>query len=79
MNPSPTSPAAPRTGATGPSLVDQQLVQAHGIASLVMLLAAATFGIIASLELLYPDLDGGVSWLSWGRVRYAHTQGIMFG
>lgn len=79
MSPSPTSPAAPRAGATGPSLVDQQLVQAHGIASLVMLLAAATFGIIASLELLYPDLDGGVSWLSWGRVRYAHTQGIMFG
>ena len=26
-----------------------------------------------------PDWLGGVPWLSWGRLRYAHTQGVFFG
>jgi cbb3-type cytochrome oxidase subunit 1 len=48
-----------------------------------MLFVSIAFGIFASLELLWPDLSGGVSsltWgLSWGRLRYDHTQGILFG
>ena len=59
--------------------VEVSLVTAHGLAALVTLLASVTFGIIAATELVLPDLFGGVSWLSWGRVRYAHTQGVMFG
>src|SRR5262245_16283737 len=61
------------------SLVDTALVRAHGIASLVTLLLAAGFGIVASIQLLLPDAGGDIAWLSWGRLRYAHTQGIMFG
>ena len=57
--------------------IDSRLVHAHGVAALVTLFVAVTFGIIASLQLLYPDLTGNLTWLSWGRVRYAHTQGIM--
>jgi cbb3-type cytochrome c oxidase subunit I len=63
----------------GASLVDTSLVQAHGVASLVTLLIAATFGIVVSIQLLLPDFGKDVAWLSWGRLRYAHTQGIMFG
>jgi cbb3-type cytochrome c oxidase subunit I len=63
----------------GASLVDRELVYAHGLASLVALLIAAAFGIVASIELLLPDLGRDVAALSWGRLRYAHTQGIMFG
>lgn len=59
--------------------VEVALVTAHGLAALVTLLASVAFGIVAAIELLYPDLFGGVSWLSWGRVRYAHTQGVMLG
>lgn len=59
--------------------VETTLVRAHGIAALVTLLIAVTFGIIVSLELLYPDLGANKAWLSWGRLRYAHTQGIMLG
>jgi cbb3-type cytochrome oxidase subunit 1 len=29
--------------------------------------------------LVYPDLGRDVAWLGWGRLRYAHTQGILFG
>jgi cbb3-type cytochrome oxidase subunit 1 len=59
--------------------VESQLVYAHGLAAVLMLFVAIAFGIYASLELLAPDLSGGVSWLSWGRLRYDHTQGILFG
>ena len=61
------------------SSVNQQLVYAHGLAAIVMLFVSITFGIIASTELLWPDLGGGSPWLSWGRLRYDHTQGILFG
>jgi len=59
--------------------VDPQLVRAHGIAALVTLLIAITFGIIVSLQFIAPDLTGSVLPLGWGRLRYAHTQGIMLG
>jgi len=59
--------------------VNQQMVYAHGLAAVVMLFVSMTFGIIASTELLLPDLGAGSPWLSWGRLRYDHTQGILFG
>lgn len=59
--------------------VETTLVRAHGIAALVTLLIAITFGIIVSLQFIAPDLTGSVLPLGWGRLRYAHTQGIMLG
>ena len=60
-------------------VVETELVYAHGLAAILTLFAAISFGIFASIELLLPDLSGGVPWLSWGRLRYDHTQGILFG
>ncbi len=40
---------------------------------------SVTFGLIAALQLVAPDVGRDVAWLGWGRVRYAHTQGIMLG
>jgi cytochrome c oxidase cbb3-type subunit I/II len=59
--------------------VETQLAAAHAMAALLMLLVAVAFGIVASLQLIAPDLTG--AWLpsGWGRLRYAHTQGIMLG
>ena len=34
---------------------------------------------MAAWQLIAPDLGRDVAWLGWGRVRYAHTQGIMLG
>ena len=59
--------------------VDTQLVYAHGIAALVTLLIAVTFGIIVALQFIFPDMTGSWLPLGWGRLRYAHTQGIMLG
>jgi len=59
--------------------VDTQLVHAHGLAAIVTLLIAMVFGIVVSLQLIFPDLTGDWLPLGWGRLRYAHTQGIMLG
>lgn len=59
--------------------VATRLVRAHGLAALACVLLSAAFGLIAAFELVVPDVLPGVAWLGWGRVRYAHTQGIMLG
>ncbi len=61
------------------AVVDHALVRAHGFAAFVALLVSAVFGIIVAEQLVHPDVAAGVPWLTWGRVRYAHTQGIMLG
>jgi cbb3-type cytochrome oxidase subunit 1 len=59
--------------------VETQLVYAHGLAAIITLLISVAFGILASIKLLVPDLAGNSAWLTWGRLRYDHTQGIMLG
>ena len=55
------------------------MVYAHGVAALVTLLVSVLFGIIVSLQFFLPDMMGNWLPLGWGRLRYAHTQGIMLG
>lgn len=52
---------------------------AHGLAAILTLFVSLLFGFLAALELIAPDLAGGSPWLSWGKLRYDHTQGIMLG
>ena len=59
--------------------VETRLVYAHGLAAIVTLLISVGFGVLASIELLAPDLAANSPWLTWGRLRYDHTQGIMLG
>ncbi len=62
-----------------PTHVETRLVYAHGLAAIVTLLISVAFGILAAIELIAPDLAGSSAWLTWGRLRYDHTQGIMLG
>ncbi|CAN5266717.1 hypothetical protein BH10CYA1_BH10CYA1_36370 [soil metagenome] len=55
------------------------LIKAHGLAALVTLLISAIFGLIVSIKMHHPDFAGNDAWLTWGRLRYNHTQGIFFG
>ncbi|HLG99901.1 MAG TPA: cbb3-type cytochrome c oxidase subunit I [Bryobacteraceae bacterium] len=59
--------------------VETRLLYAHGLAAIAVLFGSLLFGFLASLELIAPDAIGGAAWLSWGRLRYDHTQGIMLG
>ena len=60
-------------------LVDTGLVYAHSMAALGTLFLAVIFGIIVSLQFFMPEIGAESSVFTWGRLRYAHTQGIMLG
>jgi cbb3-type cytochrome c oxidase subunit I len=55
------------------------LIRAHGLAALAMVVYSALLGFTIGLKFHWPDFLGDTSWLTWGRLRYAHTQGIFFG
>jgi cbb3-type cytochrome c oxidase subunit I len=55
------------------------LIRAHGLAALAMVLYSALVGLIIALKFHWPDFLGDTPWLTWGRLRYSHTQGIFFG
>src|SRR3981189_1730310 len=58
--------------------IEYDLIRAHVFASLVTLLISVLFGILVSTKFTFPEFLGGHGWLSWGRLRYNHTQGIFF-
>src|ERR1700722_19246415 len=55
------------------------LIRAHGLAALAMAVYSALLGLTIGLKFHWPDFLGDISWLTWGRLRYSHTQGIFFG
>src|ERR1700733_7593728 len=59
--------------------VEYSLIRAHIFASLVTLLISVSFGILVATKFNFPEFLGGHAWLTWGRLRYNHTQGIFFG
>lgn len=59
--------------------VEYDLVRAHILASLVTLVISVLFGITVATKFTFPEFLGGHAALTWGRLRYNHTQGIFFG
>lgn len=60
-------------------LVDMKLVRAWLWAALSWLMIFAALGVLVALKFNYPSLLEGVSWLSFGRLRPAHVNGMVFG
>jgi len=58
---------------------ETDLVRAHGLAALAMVVFSVLLGLVLSVKFHWPEFLSGQSWLTWGRLRYAHTQGIFFG
>src|SRR5580698_903908 len=59
--------------------IEERLVAAHGYASLAGVLVSALFGLAVSLKFHAPEFLSQYSWLTWGRLRFDHTQGILYG
>jgi cytochrome c oxidase cbb3-type subunit I/II len=55
------------------------MIRWHGFAALASVLYVVLLGLVMSIKFHTPDWLGSVPWLSWGRIRYAHTQGLFFG
>ncbi len=65
-------PAAARTPAV------QKLIRAHTYAAFAGLVISALFGFLVSIKFYAPEFLSGHSWDTWGRLRYDHTQGILY-
>ena len=59
--------------------IEYDLIRAHIVASLVTVVISVLFGITVATKFTFPEFLGGHGWLTWGRLRYNHTQGIFFG
>jgi cbb3-type cytochrome c oxidase subunit I len=59
--------------------IEYDLIRAHVFASLVTLVISVMFGITVATKFSFPEFLGSHAWLTWGRLRYNHTQGIFFG
>jgi cbb3-type cytochrome c oxidase subunit I/cbb3-type cytochrome c oxidase subunit II len=58
---------------------ETRLIRAHAIAALLAVGYTTFLGLMIAIKFHVPDWLGGESWLTWGRLRYAHTQGVFFG
>ena len=61
-----------------PSPETQKLIRAHTFAAFVGLVLSALFGLLVSIKFHAPAFLGGHGWDTWGRLRYDHTQGILY-
>ena len=55
------------------------LIRAHAIAALASVVYVALAGLTVAIKFHNPDWLTSISWLTWGRLRYVHTQGVFFG
>ncbi|HEY4047882.1 MAG TPA: cbb3-type cytochrome c oxidase subunit I [Acidobacteriaceae bacterium] len=61
-----------------PPGIAYRLVRAHAIAAFVGLVLSALFGLAVSIKFHAPGFLGAHGWDTWGRLRYDHTQGILY-
>ena len=58
--------------------VAMRLVRAHTYAAFAGLLLASLFGLLVSAKFHAPEFLSALAPLTWGRLRYDHTQGILY-
>src|SRR5579871_2887996 len=57
---------------------NEEIVRACVVASLFWLVAALADGLFIALQLAYPQLNLGLEWTSFGRLRPLHTSAAIF-
>src|ERR1700737_2406172 len=60
-------------------LVDKETVLRFLLSAAFWLVFAPTIGVILSIKFNYFGFLGGISWLTWGRLRPVHVMGVIFG
>jgi cbb3-type cytochrome oxidase subunit 1/cbb3-type cytochrome oxidase cytochrome c subunit/cytochrome c5 len=58
--------------------VASKLVRAHAYAAFAGLVLSALFGLLVSIKFHAPEFLTNHAALTWGRLRYDHTQGILY-
>ncbi len=88
MTPSPEAPGVSKgnpmleSRATAPSpsepVYDDTAVRLFAIAAIVWGVVGMLVGVFIAAELAWPDINFGVPWLSYGRLRPLHTNAVIF-
>ncbi|MHB1020794.1 MAG: cbb3-type cytochrome c oxidase subunit I [Acidobacteriaceae bacterium] len=55
-----------------------KLIRAHTYAAFIGLVLSALFGLLVSIKFHAPEFLSDHGWDTWGRLRYDHTQGILY-
>lgn len=70
--------ASPLEGGLRLSPDFQKLMRAHTYAAFAGLGLSSLFGLLVAIKFYLPGFLGGHAWDTWGRLRYDHTQGILY-
>ena len=70
---------SPDVSAQNDALIDAPLIRAWLSAGLVWLLVFPTIGALVSTKFNYPQFLGDTSWLTFGRMRPVHVNGVIWG
>ena len=57
---------------------DNGIVRKFAYASIVFGIIGMLVGLLIALQLVFPQLNGGISWLTFGRLRPLHTNAVIF-
>lgn len=56
-----------------------KIIKQLTIMAIIWGIIGMTIGVFIASELVWPDLNNGISWLSYGRLRPLHTNAVIFG
>jgi cytochrome c oxidase cbb3-type subunit 1 len=71
--------AASQASAENEPIVNADLVKKWLFWGILWTMIFPLVGVIVSIKFNYPDWLGGTSWLTWGRIRPMHVNGVIFG
>ncbi len=57
---------------------DNKIVKQFGIATIFWAVVGMLIGVIAAFEIAFPSLNGGISYITFGRLRPIHTNAVIF-
>jgi len=71
--------ALPATGAVpAPEVYNDRVVRQFAIMTIVWGIVGMAVGAVIAAELIWPDLNFGIPWLAYGRLRPLHTTAVIF-
>lgn len=75
---SPKSPAGPLTGHLESFSYDDAIVRMFVTATLLWAVVGFLVGLLLAVELPWPAVNGGLEWITFGRLRPLHTNAVIF-
>ena len=72
------SAPAPRLAATAAKPYDDGAVRMFSLAAVLWGVVGMSVGVFIAAQLTWPELNFGISWLSYGRLRPLHTNAVIF-